>query len=152
MMSPPCRLSLFYDLGVGKKECLPPPPKRGLWNWGWVALDVWKKVGAEGPGCDQLANAGPHPPSPDGVCLQHTRYHTRKPHVTTPAPNTTHDTGTRRLLPGVWSLHQHSCFRSQKTSYFKNCPQGTRVVQGQRLATLSALGKTEKYPCSDLPT
>lgn len=23
-MSPPCRLSLFYDLEVGKKECLPP--------------------------------------------------------------------------------------------------------------------------------
>lgn len=28
MMSPPCRLSLFYDLGVGKKECLPPPKER----------------------------------------------------------------------------------------------------------------------------
>lgn len=27
MMSPPCRLSLFYDLGVGKKECLPPPQR-----------------------------------------------------------------------------------------------------------------------------
>lgn len=44
--------------------------------------------------------------TPDGVCLQHTRYHTRKLRVTTSMPNTTHDPRDTSIASWSWVLRK----------------------------------------------
>lgn len=62
--------------------------------WAREALEVSpQKEGAEGTGCGQFYPS-PNPSTPDGVCLPHTRYQTRKPCVTTSVPNTLMSPGT----------------------------------------------------------
>ena len=46
----------------------------------------------------------PTPSAPDGVCLQHTRYHTRKPRVTTSMPNTTQESRDKSIASWSWVL------------------------------------------------
>lgn len=98
--------------------------------WDRVALEMsLKGRGAEGTGCGRPVPAL-SPSAPDGVCLQHTRYHTRKPCVTTSMPNTTHESRDMSIVSWSWVLRK-ACAARGKTSYFKSWLQGKLVVQGQ---------------------
>ena len=69
-----------------------------------------------------VARPIPAPPSsaPDGVCLPHTRYHTRKPCVTTSMPNTTHESRDKSIASWSWVLRKAYDVARGKRSYFKS--------------------------------
>lgn len=52
--------------------------------------------------------------TPDGVCLQHTRYHTRKLCVTTSMPNTTHDSRDVSIASWSWVLGKSNVARGER--------------------------------------
>lgn len=80
------------------------------------------------------------PSIPDGVCLRHTHYHTRKPRVITSVPNTTPGSRDMSIVSWSWVLRRAYVARG-KTSYFKSWLQGELAVQGQRLLTQAAQGE-----------
>lgn len=57
--------------------------------------------------------------TPDGVCLQHTRYHTRKLCVTTSMPNTTHDSRDMSIASWSWVLGKANVARGERRVILK---------------------------------
>ena len=57
--------------------------------------------------------------TPDGVCLQHTRYHTRKLCVTTSMPHTTHDSRDMSIASWSWVLGKANVARGERRVILK---------------------------------